>query len=173
MRALIVATVAVAAVLTGCGSTPDQTAATTKTATVTPTTTPTPGMSVQQVASKVAGLRATNQTLVKDLEPCGLATSGATDDPLLQAKAVTCSLVVGRAPYEGQAAVKTLTVANPPAEVAALLITTRESASALGKVSSKECEKDSASVNCSVEAFRAREAAESFQLALTGWEPYL
>jgi hypothetical protein len=164
-------------VITGCAGGredgPPGAAPPSATTAVTPTPTPTPGMTVQQVASKVAGLRATNQKLLQDLAPCALATAGAHDDPLLQADALICSLVVGRVPYEGQFAVKTLTIANPPAEVAALLVATRKSASALGKVSSKECGKNPESFNCSVEAFKASEAADNFQLALAGWEPYL
>jgi hypothetical protein len=69
--------------------------------------------------------------------------------------------------------VKTLTIANPPAEVSALIVATRASASALGKVSSKQCEKAPESADCMVEAFKAREAADGFDLALAEWAPYL
>jgi hypothetical protein len=160
-------------VLAGCGGKADQTAATT-TATVTaaPTPTPTPGMTVRQVASKVAGLRATNQKLVKDFEQfCDVSK---WSDSLVDAQATACSYVVQRAPFEGQFAVKTLTIADPPAEVAALLVATRTSASALGKVSSKQCQKSPTSDGCiMVETFLAGQAAENFQLAFAGWEPYL
>lgn len=159
------------AVLAGCGGTADEKAAAT-TATITPTPSPIPGMSVQQVASKVAGLRAKNQKLVKDLEElCDLTK---WSDSLVDAQALACSLVVQRAPLEGQIAVKTLTIANPPAEVAALLVATRTSASGLGKISSKQCEKSAKSDGCiMVERFKASQAAEDFQLAFADWEPYL
>jgi hypothetical protein len=159
------------AVLAGCGGKADQTAGTT-TAAVAVTPTPTPGMSVQQVASTVAGLRAKNQKLVKDFERFCDMTKWS--DSLVDAQAQACSYVVVRAPLEGQFAVKTLTIAHPPAEVAALLVATRNSASALGKVSSKQCEKSPKSDGCTmVETTLASQAAENFQLALAGWEPYL
>lgn len=163
------------AVVAGCGGKADQKAATTTaTVTATPvlTPTPTPAMSVQQVASTVAGLRAKNQKLVKDFDEfCDLAK---WSDSLVDAQATACSYVVQRAPLEGQFAVKTLTIADPPAEVAALLVATRTSASTLGKISSKQCEKSPKSDGCiSVERFLASQAAENFQLAFAGWEPYL
>jgi hypothetical protein len=160
------------AVLAGCGGKADQAAATT-TATVTasPTPTPTPGLTVRQVASKVASLRATNQKLVKDFDDfCDISK---WTDALVDAQATTCSLVVQRAPFEAQFAVKTLTIAHPPAEVAALLVATRTSASVLGKVSTKECTKAPLSDGCTVERFLATQAAENFQLAFAGWEPYI
>jgi PBP1b-binding outer membrane lipoprotein LpoB len=111
--------------VSGCGGNDQPTASTTTpTPTVTPAPTPTPGMSVQQVASKVAVLRATNQRLVNDLEQkCDVSK---WTDSLIEAEALACSLVVQRAPLEGQIAVKTLTIANPPSEVAALLDETRK-----------------------------------------------
>src|SRR5689334_10488493 len=163
-RRAIFIVVAVLAVLAGCGEKVDQKAATT-TATVSVAPTPTPGMSVQQVASKVAGLRAKNEKLVKDFEQfCDLTK---WSDSLVDAQALTCSLVVQRAPLEGQVAVKTLRIANPPAEVAALLAATRASATALGKVSFKQCEKSAKSDGClMIEKFKASQAAEDFGLAL-------
>jgi hypothetical protein len=157
------------AVLTGCGGKTDRTAATT---TATVTATPTPTMTVRQVASKVASLRATNQKLVKDFEDfCDISK---WSDSLVEAQETACSYVVQRAPLEGQFAVKTLTIANPPAEVAALLVATRASASALGKVSGKQCEKSPRSEGCiTVERFLASQAAEKLQLVFAGWEPYL
>jgi hypothetical protein len=122
-------------------------------------------MSVQQVASKVAIIQATNAKLVQDLEPCGLVA--------VEAQAVICSFVAQRAPLEAQTALKTLAIANPPDEVAALLAATRKSALAMSKLSTKACAKAAESVACSVEAFKAGEAAENFQLALAGWDPYL
>lgn len=169
-RAFAATTLSVLA-LAGCGGKAEPTAnAATPTPTIAPT--PTPGMSVQQVASKVAGLRAKNQRLVKDLEQrCDMTK---WSDSLVEAQALACSYVVQRAPLEGQFAVKTLTIANPPAEVAELLGATRKSASALGKVSTKQCEKSPTSVNCSmVETLKVTEAAENFQLVFAGWEPYL
>jgi hypothetical protein len=166
-----------ALVLAGCGGNADQTtgtttATTTATATATVTPTPTPGMSVQQVASTVAGLRAKNQKLIKDFERYCDMTKWS--DSLVDAQALTCSLIVQRAPLEGQFAAKALRIANPPAEVTELLVATRNSATALGKVSSKQCEKSPKSDGCTlVETLKASEAAESFQLALAGWEPYL
>jgi hypothetical protein len=161
----------VLAVIAGCGGKVDQKAATT-TATVTSTPSPTPGMSVQQVASKVAGLRAKNQKLVNDLEKfCDLTK---WSDSLVDAQALACGYVVQRAPLEGQVAVKTLTIADPPAEVATLLVATRTSASVLAKVSSKQCEKSAKSDGCiMVETLKASQAAENFQLAFADWEPYL
>ncbi|MFI5731523.1 hypothetical protein ACIA49_15475 [Kribbella sp. NPDC051587] len=157
------------ALLVGCGGKADQNAATT---TVTSTPSPTPSMSVRQAASKVAGLRAKNQKLVKDFEDlCDLTK---WSDSLVDAQALACSLVVQRAPLEGQIAAKALTMAHPPAEVAELLVATRASASALGKVSSEECEKSAKSDGCLiVERFKASEAADAFQLAFADWEPYL
>jgi hypothetical protein len=122
-------------------------------------------MTIQQVASKVATIRATNNTLVSDLAPCGLETS--------LAQAVTCGLIVQRAPLEGQIALKTLAIKDAPAELAELLTTTRTSATTLSKVSSKACQNNSESIDCAVEAFHARAAATNFQLQLAGWEPYL
>lgn len=163
------------AALAGCGSKADQTTAATTTTTaetLTATPTPTPEMSVQQVASAVASLRAKNQKLVQDFEQFCDVTKWS--DSLVDAQALTCSLVVQRAPLEGQFAAKTLTIANPPAELAALLVATRNSASSLGKISSKQCEKSPKSDGCTVvETFKATEAAANFQLALAGWEPYL
>jgi hypothetical protein len=147
----------------GGGPEPDAQAVET---TATPTVTPTPsGLSVQQVASKIATIQATNEKLVKDLEPCGLAASGA--------EALICSFVTQRAPLEAQTALKTLAIANPPTEVAELLAATRKSALTMSKLSTKACEKSAESVECSVEAFKAGSAAENFQLALAGWQPYL
>ncbi|GAA0621982.1 hypothetical protein HPO96_28650 [Kribbella sandramycini] len=158
-------------VLGGCGG-PSERGSATPTVTVTATISPTPGMSVQQVASKVAGLRAKNQKLVEDFEQmCDLTK---WDDSLVEAQAVACSLVVQRAPLEGQVAAKTLTIADPPAELSELLATTRASASSLGKVSSKRCESAPNSDDCiMVERFKASQAAESFHLAFAVWEPYL
>jgi hypothetical protein len=161
------------AVVAGCGGKADRTAATTTaTVTATPTPTPTPDMTVRQVASKVASLRATNQKLVKDFEDfCDISK---WSDSLVEAQETACSYVIQRAPLEGQFAVKTLTLANPPAEVAELLVATRTSASALGKVSRKQCEKSPRSDGCiTVERFLASQAAENLQLAFAGWEPYL
>jgi hypothetical protein len=165
----VVIVLGILSVLAGCGGKADQTAATT---TVTVTPTPTPGMSVQQVASAVAGLRAKNQKLLKDFEQlCDLTK---WSDSLVDAQALACSYVVQRAPLEGQFAVKTLTIANPPAEIAALLVATRNSASVLGKVSYRQCEKSPKSDGCTMlESSKANGAAENFQLALAGWEPYL
>lgn len=165
------AVLALLGVLAGCGESVDRKAATAP-ATVTFTPSPTPGMSVQQVASKVAGLRAKNQKLVKDFEQfCDLTK---WSDSLVDAQALTCSLVVQRAPLEGQIAAKTLTMADPPAEVASLLVATRASATSLGKISSKQCEKSAKSDGCiMVEKFKASQAAESFELAFADWEPYL
>lgn len=161
------------AVLAGCGGTAERTAGTTTaTVTATPTPTPTPGMTVRQVASTVASLRAKNQKLVKDFEDfCDISK---WSDSLVEAQKTACSYVVQRAPLEGQFAVKTLTLANPPAEVAPLLVATRTSASELGKVSGKQCGKSPQSDGCIVvETFLASQAAENFQLAFAGWEPYL
>jgi hypothetical protein len=80
--------------MAGCGNGEAEPEAQLSTPTVTPVASPTPGLSVQQVASKVAGIRAKNQKLMKDLEPCGLTASGA--------EAVACSFIVGRAPVEGR-----------------------------------------------------------------------
>jgi hypothetical protein len=170
---LFIVVLGVLAVLAGCGGKADRTAATTTTTvTATPTPTPTPGMTVRQVASTVASLRAKNQKLVKDFEDfCDISK---WSDALVEAQETACSYVVQRAPLEGQFAVKTLTIANPPAEVAALLVATRTSASALGKVSGKQCEKSAQSDGCiTVERFLASQAAENFQLAFSGWEPYI
>lgn len=163
---------AIMAIAAGCGGKTGQTSATTATTTnATPTTTA-PGPSVQQVASKVAGLRATDQKLLQDFKDmCDLAT---WTDESVDAQAFACSLVVQRAPLEGQIAVKTLTIANPPAEVAALLVSTRASAAALAKVSAKQCTKAAQSDGCvMVETTLAKRAAENFQIALASWEPYL
>jgi outer membrane murein-binding lipoprotein Lpp len=162
--------IASVALLAGCASADNPTVATTAAQSVTPT--PAPGLTVRQVASKVAGLRAKNQKLVKDLEQrCDMTK---WSDSLVEAQALACSYVVQRAPLEGQFAVKTLTIANPPAEVTALLDATRKSASALGIVSSKQCEKLPTSDDCTmVETLKVNEAVENFQLAIAGWDPYL
>jgi hypothetical protein len=161
----------IVAALAGCGGKADQSTGTT-TVTVMPTPTPTPAVSVQQVASRVASLRAKNEKLLKDFEQlCDLTT---WSDSLVDAQALACSYVVQRAPLEGQFAVKTLAIANPPADIAGLLVATRNSAAVLGKVSYRQCEKSPKSDGCTmVETSKARQAAENFQLALAGWEPYI
>ena len=62
---MLVACILSAVVLAGCGggTEPNAQAVETKA-----TPTPASGLTVQQVASKVAGLRATNQKLVQDFE---------------------------------------------------------------------------------------------------------
>ena len=135
----------------------------------TPSATSSPSVSkrpIAEVASIVAQQRARIEKLRNELDGC--PSSG-------EIEAITCAVVVQRAPLEGGITVKAfngLMGASMPDEVTVLFNQTYSAAVDLSIVDVTGCNDTTLNAECSSATFKARTATDDLLAKFDGWGPY-